>query len=50
MPKIINTDIGFQLMFGHRECFRTEKEKEYKNNNNYKPRTFNNVKHYKDHL
>lgn len=50
MPKIIKTDIGFQLMFGERECFRAEKKKEYKNNNNYKPRTFNNVKHYKDHL
>ena len=27
-----------------------KKKKEYKNNNNYKPRTYNNVKHYKDHL
>ncbi len=50
MPKIINTDIGFQLMFGYRECQRTEKEKEQKNNNNYKPRTFNDALHYKNHL
>jgi hypothetical protein len=50
LPKIINTDIGFQLMFGFRECYRTEKEKELKNNNRYDSKTYLDVKHYKDHL
>jgi len=50
LPKIINSDIGFQLMFGYRECYRTEKEKELKNNKSYDSKTYLDVKHYKDHI
>lgn len=50
LPKIINSDIGFQLMFGFRECHKTEKEKELKNNKSYDSKTYLDVKHYKDHI
>lgn len=50
LPKIINTDIGFQLMFGFRECYRTEKHKEYKNNQKYKVKVYKDVKDFKNYI
>jgi|TARA_R100001198_G_C5188613_1_gene182189 hypothetical protein len=50
LPKIINSDIGFQLMFGFRESQRDYKDKQTINNNNYKPKTYIDVKHYKKHI
>ena len=35
IPKVINTDISFQLMFGVSECNRTQNELKNKHHNNY---------------
>jgi len=43
LPKKINTDIGFQLMFGHREDFRYEKEQ-------YDTKIYKDVEDFKSHL
>tara|TARA_R100001198_G_C5164291_1_gene168059 strand:+ start:230 stop:379 length:150 start_codon:yes stop_codon:yes gene_type:complete len=35
MPKIINSDIGYQLMFGYREDHRIERDRLEKNAEKY---------------
>ena len=50
LPKKINTDIGFQLMFGYREDFR-EEVKQYKENcENYECKIYEDVNDYKKHI
>ena len=41
LPKNINTDIGFQLMFGYRENYLEEVLKYKKHCNNYETEVFN---------
>ena len=41
IPKIINSDIGFQLMFGKNEDYDYEQLKVYKFHQSYCPITYN---------
>ena len=50
LPKKINTDIGFQLMFGYREDYKTEKKKMLKNNDRYFCKTYLNIEDFKKYL
>ncbi|GAJ05017.1 unnamed protein product [marine sediment metagenome] len=50
MPRIINSDIGFQLMFGYRENNESYCDKLYKNNNKYKVKVYKDVKDYKNYF
>jgi hypothetical protein len=47
MPKTINTDINFQLMFGESESHPEQIQKETKNAENYECRTYRDVEHFK---
>ena len=50
LPKKINSDIGFQLMFGQREDFRYEKEKYDKHCEQYETKIYKDVEDFKSHL
>ena len=47
LPKIINTDVGFQLMFGESESHNEQTQKETNNAENYYCKTYRNVEHFK---
>ena len=47
LPKIINTDVGFQLMFGESESHNEQTQKETNNAENYYCKTYINVEHFK---
>jgi len=47
LPKIINTDIGFQLMFGWPLDYDTDKQRNQKHNNSYGAKSYN-VKEYEN--
>ena len=47
LPRIINTDINFQLMFGESESHPEQIQKETKNAENYECRTYRDVEHFK---
>ena len=50
LPKIINSDIGFQLMFGHREDHRVEEKRLEDNANKYNCKTYINVEDFKKYI
>lgn len=50
LPKNINSDIGFQLMFGYREDYRHEKEKYDKHCEQYETKIYKDVEDFKSHL
>ncbi len=50
LPKKINSDIGWQLMFGYREDFRYEKEKYDKHCEQYETKIYKDVEDFKSHL
>ena len=50
LPKNINTDIGFQLMFGYREDNRQEVKNEIENGERYTIRIYRNVNDFKNHI
>ena len=50
LPEIINTDIGFQLMFGYRENYQSYVNKLKRNNNTYRVKVYKDVKDYKKHI
>ena len=47
LPKFINTDVGFQLMFGESESHNEQTQKETNNAENYYCKTYRNVEHFK---
>ena len=50
LPKNINTDIGFQLMFGYREDYREEARK-YKNNSEaYECKIYHDINDFKKYI
>ncbi len=50
MPKKITSDIGFQLMFGHREDHRVEEKRLDDNANKYNCKTYINVEDFKKYI
>lgn len=50
LPKKIKTDIGFQLMFGHREDNKAYLEKILRHHNNYYCKTYLDIEDYKKYL
>ena len=50
LPKKIKTDIGFQLMFGHREDYRVELEKIQSNADRYLTKTYIDVEDFKKYI
>jgi hypothetical protein len=50
LPKKIKSDIGFQLMFGHREDYRIEKEKIQRNADRYFTKTYLDVEDFKKYI
>jgi len=50
MPKKINSDIGFQLMFGHREDYRIEEKRIEDNAERYECKTYINVNDFKKYI
>ncbi len=50
LPKKITTDIGFQLMFGHREDYRVEEKRIEENANRYFTKTYLNIEDYKKYI
>jgi len=50
LPKKITTDIGFQLMFGHREDYRVEEKRIDENANRYFTKTYLNIEDYKKYI
>ena len=50
LPKKIKSDIGFQLMFGHREYYRIEKEKIQRNADRYFTKTYLDVEDFKKYI
>jgi len=47
IPKIINSDIGFQLMFGEIENHWNEEKAIRKNENKYETTVYSNLTHFK---
>ena len=47
LPKIIDTDINFQLMFGEAESHNEQTQRETNNAENYECRTYRDVEHFK---
>lgn len=47
LPKIIDTDINFQLMFGESESHPEQTQRETTNAENYECRTYKDVEHFK---
>ena len=50
LPKKITTDIGFQLMFGHREDYRVEEQRIEQNANRYQAKTYLSIEDFKQHI
>lgn len=50
LPKKIKTDIGFQLMFGHREDYRVEEKRIERNADRYFTKSYLNVKDFKKYI
>ena len=50
LPKKIKTDIGFQLMFGHREDYRVEEKRIEDNANRYLAKTYLDVEDFKKYI
>lgn len=50
LPKTINSDIGFQLMFGYREDYREWNKKETENADNYNCKIYRDVTDFKNHI
>ena len=50
LPKKIKSDIGFQLMFGHREDYRVEEKRIEENANRYFTKTYLNIEDYKKYI
>ena len=50
LPKIINTDINFQLMFGEAESHAEWTESYERNNKNYDTRVYRNLLDFKRNL
>ena len=50
LPKKIKTDIGFQLMFGHREDYRVEEKRIEDNANRYQAKTYLSIEDFKQHI
>lgn len=50
IPKNINTDIGFQLMFGYREDHREEEKKLKQNEERYTTRIYRDIKDFKNYI
>ena len=50
LPKKIKTDIGFQLMFGHREDYRVEKKRIERNADRYFTKTYLDVEDFKKYI
>ena len=50
LPKKIKTDIGFQLMFGHREDYRVEEKRIEDNANRYFTKTYIDVEDFKKYI
>ena len=50
IPKIINTDIGFQLMFGYREDNRVWSKKVNENADKYYCKVYNDKYHAKEYI
>jgi len=50
LPKKITTDIGFQLMFGHREDYRIEQDKIQRNEDRYFTKTYLDVEDFKKYI
>ena len=50
LPKKITTDIGFQLMFGHREDYRVEEQRIEENANRYQAKTYISIEDFKQHI
>jgi len=50
LPKKITTDIGFQLMFGHREDYRVEEKRIERNADRYFTKTYLDVEDFKKYI
>ena len=50
LPKNIKTDIGFQLMFGHREDYRVEEKRIEDNANRYLAKTYLDVEDFNKYI
>ena len=50
LPKKINSDIGFQLMFGYREDHRTEEKRMEENDERYTTKIYRDVTDFKNHI
>ena len=50
LPKKITTDIGFQLMFGHREDYRVEEKRIERNADRYITKTYLDVEDFKKYI
>ena len=50
LPKKITTDIGFQLMFGHREDYRVEEQRIEQNANRYQAKTYLSIEDFKQYI
>ena len=50
LPKKITTDIGFQLMFGHREDYRVEEKRIERNADKYYTKTYLDVEDFKKYI
>ena len=50
LPKKITTDIGFQLMFGHREDYRVEEKRIERNADRYFTKSYLDVEDFKKYI
>ena len=50
LPNKINSDIGFQLMFGYREDHRTEEKRIEENDERYTTKIYRDVTDFKNHI
>ena len=50
LPTKIETDIGFQLMFGHREDYRVEEKRIERNADRYFTKTYLDVEDFKKYI
>ncbi len=50
LPKKINSDIGFQLMFGYREDHRIEEKRIEENDERYTTKIYRDVTDFKNHI
>lgn len=50
LPKKINTDISFQLMFGYREDHRIEEKRIEENDERYTTKIYRDVTDFKNHI